>query len=152
MKDAQEVTLHTIQPQAHEPEPFAPYSCVPQGHRLQFLTAQPPAPNNQTKPPSPNNSTGDCRKALDKRVTSERVLHSYDDRMDICHVTVDSESIRLANRDYVLLRRWNNRNSGAVAGVRRFECETWAHGMKPIKPCNHVPAHNQSQNINSSVP
>jgi len=57
---------------------------------------------------------GQCRKALDKRVLSEKSLHVYDDRMDISHIVIDSESIRLSNRDYVLLRRWNNRQSSVV--------------------------------------
>jgi Ca2+-binding EF-hand superfamily protein len=57
---------------------------------------------------------GACRKTLDKRVMSEKRVHSFDDRMDICHFVIDSDSIRLANRDYVMLRRWNNRNANVV--------------------------------------
>jgi hypothetical protein len=61
-----------------------------------------------------------CRKQLDKRVLSESRVHSLDDRMDICHFVVDSESMRLANRDYVMLRRWNNRNANVVYVEKAF--------------------------------
>jgi Ca2+-binding EF-hand superfamily protein len=57
---------------------------------------------------------GSCRKLLDKRVLSENRVHSLDDRMDMCHFIIDSDSIRLSNRDYVMLRRWNNRNANVV--------------------------------------
>ena len=63
---------------------------------------------------------GPCRKTLDKRVLSEKRVYSFDDRMDTCHFIVDSDSLRLANRDYVMLRRWNNRNANVAYVEKSF--------------------------------
>lgn len=83
-------------------------------HRATFVLPLPPMSLVQDFWAIDESHKGACRQLLDKRILSEKRVHSLDDRMDMCHFVIDSDSMRLANRDYVMLRRWNNRNSGVV--------------------------------------